>query len=194
MESSQDKPANDQQAPISAKKKKDFDYHIKIICVGDKNVGKTCLQNRFFNNRFQEQNISTLGVSQAIKYLTINDHKIKLQCFDTAGAEQFQSLTVNYYRSADGVMCCYDVTDRSSFDGCVKWIDSIERNSKSDIIKYVVGCKVDLQKQIDTAEGQAMAQRYKSEFMETSAYSGHGVKEVFEQIALAQVDKIIKQR
>ena len=42
--------------------------------------------------------------------------RLTVQVWDTAGQEQFHSLTATYYRKAGGVMIVYDAHVRSSFD------------------------------------------------------------------------------
>ena len=36
--------------------------------------------------------------------------------WDTAGQERFRSITTIYYRGAQGIMVCFDVTDEKSFN------------------------------------------------------------------------------
>ena len=59
-----DAPGNNQQGaePPNRRKRKE-DHLVKLILIGDKNVGKTCLVVRYFDNRFQEENLNTIGVS-----------------------------------------------------------------------------------------------------------------------------------
>ena len=159
--------------------------------IGDKSVGKTCLAQRYLKNQFKEENLGTLGVSQGMKFITLNGHKIRLTVYDTAGAEQHQALTQNYYRNADGVLMCYDSTDMKSLEGITKWMDQISRNSKSTIIKYMVGNKVDLNKQVTTEMGQQKAMQYGFQFIETSAMTGQGVAESFEYITQDYINRLL---
>lgn len=54
----------------------------------------------------------TIGVEFAAKNLKINRKTIKLQIWDTAGQENFRSITRSYYRSAIGALLIYDITRR----------------------------------------------------------------------------------
>ena len=58
---------------------------MKLITIGDKAVGKTCLTIRYFDNRFSETNLITMGVAQLFKTITVLNKTVKLQLFDTAG-------------------------------------------------------------------------------------------------------------
>lgn len=52
----------------------------------------------------------TIGVEFAAKTVKINKKIIKLQIWDTAGQENFRSITRSYYRSAIGAFLVYDIT------------------------------------------------------------------------------------
>mgnify|MGYP003347954761 FL=1 len=63
----------------------DYDYLFKILLIGDSGVGKSCLLNRFTEDIFSENYISTIGVDFKIRTLDIDSKTIKLQIWDTAG-------------------------------------------------------------------------------------------------------------
>ena len=81
--------SDEDSAGSPMRKAKKFDCQTKIILVGDRSVGKTSLIERYFLKRFQEQQLMTLGVSRNVKLLNLDGYKVKLELFDTAGAEQF---------------------------------------------------------------------------------------------------------
>ena len=62
----------------------DYDHVFKIIILGDSNVGKTAILNRFADETYYET-IPTIGIDYKIKTLEIGDRVIKLQIWDTAG-------------------------------------------------------------------------------------------------------------
>ena len=70
---------------------------------------------RFVDNTFTEQFISTIGVDFKLKTLHVDDKVIKLQIWDTAGQERFKSITATYYRGANGILICFDLTDPDTF-------------------------------------------------------------------------------
>ncbi len=49
------------------------------------------------------------------------DEAIKLQIWDTAGQERYRAISIAYYRGADGFAVVFDLTNRESFQNCVKW-------------------------------------------------------------------------
>lgn len=62
-----------------------YDYLIKLLIIGDSGVGKTCFLLRYADNKFQTSFITTIGVEFKSKFLTLQDKRLKLQIWDTAG-------------------------------------------------------------------------------------------------------------
>ena len=87
-----------------------FDYSFKFILVGDTGVGKTSVINRFVENRFDNNHSFTVGVEFASKNIVINGKVIKMQIWDTAGQEEFKSITRSYYRSSAAALVVFDIT------------------------------------------------------------------------------------
>ena len=66
-------------------KKDVFDYMIKLIIIGDSGVGKTNILTQFCENIFKDTHVATIGVDFNVKTIQIEDKKLKLQIWDTAG-------------------------------------------------------------------------------------------------------------
>lgn len=122
-----------------------YDYQIKIVLVGDSGVGKTTFF-KGFTYEYQTFNIApTLGVDFDSKIIIINDKKIKVHIWDTAGMERFRTLTINYYRGANIIMLFYDTTHRTTFDNLESWIISIKSKVDTSNCKIaLIGTKTDL--------------------------------------------------
>ena len=73
-------------------------------------VGKSCAVMQFIEQKMNASHDVTIGVEFAAKTLKINKQNIKLQIWDTAGQENFRSITRSYYRSAIGALLVYDIT------------------------------------------------------------------------------------
>ncbi len=52
----------------------------------------------------------TIGVDFKIRQMEVDDKKIKLQIWDTAGHERFKTITAAYYKGAHGIIVAYDIT------------------------------------------------------------------------------------
>ncbi|XP_055078522.1 ras-related protein Rab-19 isoform X2 [Periophthalmus magnuspinnatus] len=119
-----------------------FDFLFKIILVGDSNVGKTCVVQRFKSGIFIEKQQNTIGVDFTVRTLDIDGKKVKV--WDTAGQERFRTITQSYYRSAHGAMVAYDITRRSTFESVSHWIREVEQYGAASVVLILIGNKSDL--------------------------------------------------
>ena len=74
------------------------DHEFKIIILGDTTVGKSQLFNQYRNEEHFNDTTPTIGVDIFTKEVKINEKKIKLKIWDTAGQEKFQSISPSYYK------------------------------------------------------------------------------------------------
>ncbi|CDJ47417.1 Rab1-prov protein, related [Eimeria brunetti] len=81
-----------------------YDHLLKLLLIGDSGVGKSSLLLRFTEDKYDEQQLSTIGVDFRIRYMTIEGTRLKLAIWDTAGQERFKTLTASYYRGAQGII------------------------------------------------------------------------------------------
>lgn len=95
---------------------KDYDRSFKIIIAGHQGAGKSSLLLRYVDNTYSSNLLTTIGVDFKFKTTTINQEKVKLQIWDTAGSEAFKSIVSAYYRGSDAVVLVYDNSDQVSFD------------------------------------------------------------------------------
>jgi len=78
----------------ASRKPQQFDMKIELITLGDSQVGKSSLLQRFSDDRFTSNYITTMGIDFKIKYLQIDGKNIKLLMWDTAGQERFRTMTM----------------------------------------------------------------------------------------------------
>ena len=76
----------------------DYDYLFKYIIIGDSSVGKSCLMMQFIEGKFKSHIDPTIGVEFGSRKLEIQKNRLKLQIWDTAGQENFRSITRSYFR------------------------------------------------------------------------------------------------
>ena len=62
-----------------------YDYMIKLIIIGDSGVGKTNILTRFCEDIFKDTHVATIGVDFNVKTIQIEDKRLKMQVWDTAG-------------------------------------------------------------------------------------------------------------
>ncbi|EDO27170.1 predicted protein, partial [Nematostella vectensis] len=76
------------------------DYLLKVLLIGDSNVGKTKLLLTFLGQESIVQQMPTAATDFLSKTIKINNRKITLQIWNTAGLERFRSVTTTYYRGS----------------------------------------------------------------------------------------------
>ena len=96
--------------------KQNDEIKIKLILLGDSEVGKTSIIKNFFNVGFDEEMVSTTASQYEEKKYTIKDKTIKVRVWDTAGQERFNSITQSIYKGTDIVIFVYDMTNKESFE------------------------------------------------------------------------------
>lgn len=158
-----------------------YTYLFKYIIIGDSSVGKSCLMQSFLSQNIRTKHEPTIGVEFGAKILEVSKERVKLQIWDTAGSEQYRSITRSYYRAAAAAILVYDTTNRSSFDHLADWLDEARINGNPNITVIVVGNKIDLhtQREITVEEGKKWAADNGLLFIETSAKNNQGVNEAF---------------
>lgn len=146
-----------------------MEFVFKLIVIGDSNVGKSNLALRFCDGLFFQDSTPTLGIDfkytscetipeEAISspttpasssYQEMAAHRlpdtVRLQVWDTAGHDRFAALTAGFYRNCQGVVLCFDLTNRVSFDHLDRWYERMREQVGDNMPPLVlVGCKADL--------------------------------------------------
>jgi len=80
----------------------DFEREVKVLVVGNGGAGKTSMIKRFCGGAFAEDVKKTIGVDflEQLLFVPALGADVRLFCWDTAGQEEFETLTKAYYRGA----------------------------------------------------------------------------------------------
>jgi small GTP-binding protein len=115
----------------------------------------------------------------------INDREVKIKIWDTAGQEQYRSLTRNFFHNTEGVFLIYDVTNKHSFEQVKTWVGCIHDNAEENVKVILIASKIDLEKEriISTEEGQTLAKDLKIDFFETSSKKNINIREAVLDLA-----------
>ena len=129
------------------KKKDDSDsddeemQRYKVIFVGESGVGKTCIIYRYCEGIFKDNSTPSLSASYGEKIIELEKYggkEIKFGIWDTAGQEQYRSLTKNYFQNASAAILVYDITNKSSFEEINKyWYNRVIECCPQGTIKYL---------------------------------------------------------
>jgi len=153
-------------------------------------VGKSSILQQFTDGYFSENLQSTIGVDFKVKVMTVlgpddKPKRIKVTIWDTAGQERFRTLTSSYYRGAQGIIMVYDVSRKDTFESLNMWLQEIEQfsmNGGKDVVKLLVGNKIDQQRVVDRGTANAWARNKGMLFMEASAKTKEGISQVFNEV------------
>lgn len=170
----------------------EYDYLFKLLLIGNAGVGKSALLNRFADDVYSENYISTIGVDFKIKTIELEGKIVKLQIWDTAGQERFRTITSSYYRGAHGIVMAFDLTDQHSFADLNMWKGEIERYASNPVSRLLVGCKADLEHKrlVSYDDAKAYADSEGIPYIESSAKKSINIDQTFYTLA-EQIKRII---
>lgn len=151
----------------------------RVVLVGKSRVGKSSVLSMFCKGEMNSNHTATIGVNFMNKSLDLENQKIQLQIWDTAGQEKFKAISTVYYKGAQGVVLIYAVNDRSSFDALEELVQEISSHGVS--LVFLIGNKIDktLNRVVETSEGQKFADDHNIRFFEISAQDLQSVENVF---------------
>ena len=169
-----------------------YSYLLKYIIIGYSAVGKSNLLLRYAHEKFNEDYQATIGIEFGSKNIEIDNEKYRIQIWDTAGQENFKSLTRAYYKNSVCAIIVYDITNKQSFNNINTWIDDCKNQSPKTIFFVLVGNKSDLEnkRQVNYNEGLKFAQENNILFFESSAKTGKNVEDIFYKSAKIISEKI----
>lgn len=161
-----------------------YDKCFKLLTIGDAGVGKSSLLCRFADKEFSEQYVSTIGIDFKVRWIKVDNLRVKLQIWDTAGQERFRTITSSYYRGAQAIIICYDITNRKSYYSLPGWRDEILRYCDIKPILFLCGTKRDLQAKRKVSEDEALeyASQNGMTYFETSSSQDFNVVDLFKGV------------
>ena len=171
-----------------------YNYLLKFIIIGDAAVGKSNLLVRYTSGQFKEEYQLTIGVEFGSNNVIISDNTYRIQIWDTAGQENFRSITRSYYKNTACAIIVYEISNKKSFENISSWIEECKNSAPKSILMVLVGNKCDLEdtREVTEEEGREFAEKNGMLFFETSAKTGKNVEELFKQ-SVKVIDQKIKE-
>lgn len=163
---------------------------INCVLVGDGSVGKTCMLISYTSDKFPTEYVPTIFENYSSQ-VSVDNKKITLSLWDTAGQEDYGELRQLSYPQAHVFIIVFSVIEPSSLENAVKkWLPELnEKNPNAP--KIIAGNKIDLRDESlvensknahvlkKTAEKAISDQGCK--YFECSALTQEGLKTVFDE-------------
>ncbi len=149
----------------------------KILLLGDFNVGKTSLIQRYIDNTFDDKYLTTIGVKISKKFLPVGTIECELIIWDVEGATPQKQIPEQYLVGASGAIIVADCNREETIEnleGHIKHFKAVNPDGK-----YVVAYnKSDL-----LSAEQHEHFDLKPETFLTSAKRGEHVNDLFSTLA-----------
>jgi len=163
----------------------DIDTSLKVIVVGNGQVGKTSMITRFAKGIFTNEYKKTIGVDFLEKkmHITSIGEEVTYLLWDTAGQEEYDALTRTYYKGAGACILAFSTTDRDSFDAVESWYKKVQAEC-GNIVMVLVQNKVDLMDDaaMDPKEVEFLAKKLRLKLYRTCVKNDLMVSDVFQHL------------
>lgn len=164
----------------------DVDTTLKVIVVGNGQVGKTSMITRFAKGIFTCEYKKTIGVDFLEKKMYLNSigEEVTFHLWDTAGQEEYDAITRTYYKGAGCCVLAFSTTDRASFDAIESWYAKVKDECGDRITMALVQNKVDLldQAAMDPREVEFLASKLQLRLYRCCVKDDLNVSEVFQYL------------
>jgi small GTP-binding protein len=157
----------------------------KAVLLGESGVGKTSLVTRWVSGVFSMSATPTIGANHQTKYIQLDSVKVEMSIWDTAGQEEFQSLTPLYARSAAVAVLCTAIDLQRSFEKIDVWLDLLKQANEVLPPVVLVVNKIDLEPRLIVRQ-EELTLEYGSRFAGlffVSALTNDGVDNMLHHVA-----------
>ncbi|KAG9336304.1 hypothetical protein JZ751_002651 [Albula glossodonta] len=116
---------------LQKKRENKKSLRVKVISLGNAEVGKSCIIKRYCEKRFVAKYLATIGIDYGVTKVQVRDREIKVNIFDMAGHPFFYEVRNEFYKDSQGVILVYDVGLKESFDALDSWLSEMKQEMGS---------------------------------------------------------------
>jgi small GTP-binding protein len=162
----------------------------KVCMVGAFGVGKTSLVARFVKSIFSDKYLTTLGVKIDKKALTLGDQEMTLMLWDLAGEDALTQVKTTQLRGSSGYILVADGCRASTLEAAI----DLQARAEAELGKLPFTCvvnKADLREnwEVDAAALERLSGLGWT-FLLTSAKTGEGVEQLFQELAARMLQEM----
>ncbi|MFW9917016.1 MAG: Rab family GTPase [Candidatus Thorarchaeota archaeon] len=171
----------------------------KVILCGSYAVGKTSLVFRYVEDAFQHNAMATIGANFLVKKFIFRegdvDYEVIMQLWDVSGTiREVHEVAEAFFMGGKCAFFVHDLTRDWTRDDILDWHKRVTKTTGKDILSMVIGNKLDLVEETEEIHetSRDMVSRIDAmKYFLTSAKTGAGVREVFEEMAREYCRKIV---
>ena len=163
---------------------------LKIVLVGERQVGKTSLLERYLKDHFAEEYTGTLGgrvypVELEVGLEGDDIALVQVAFFDLMGEHSVRKVFAEpFFFGTQGVLAVCDVTRKETLKDLDEWVAAVVKVTGNVPIEFLAN-KSDLSDQIAVTEADVRraAEAYEAPYLFTSAKTGLNVEDAFAKLA-----------
>ncbi|KAJ3325990.1 DnaJ sub C member 27 [Boothiomyces sp. JEL0866] len=168
---------------------------LKILSMGDAEVGKSCIIKRFCEGKFIQEYVATIGIDYGVKNFKTHLEDVKINFWDCGGEDAYLEIRNEFYKDTHAAFLVFDVNDSSTFENLTKWFEEFKKySSKEELVFFLVGNKTDKDlREVNSFQGEELAAKYNARYYETSAQSGQNIEAMFSELFYAALAANFKE-
>eukprot|EP00357_Protocruzia_adherens_P008360 CAMPEP_0114992236 /NCGR_PEP_ID=MMETSP0216-20121206/11825_1 /TAXON_ID=223996 /ORGANISM="Protocruzia adherens, Strain Boccale" /LENGTH=257 /DNA_ID=CAMNT_0002355671 /DNA_START=435 /DNA_END=1208 /DNA_ORIENTATION=- len=151
---------------------------MKILLLGDSQVGKTSIVRTFLRKPTKGNVARTVGIDYFCKTISVDDKKVKLGLWDTSGLNHFEFVTRKHYQGAKGIVIVVDLSREDGLKNVNHWLEEV-RSVNESFVGILIGNKNDKERKISYDEGKEAATSLGLTYYETSCWDIDAVQSSF---------------
>src|SRR3990167_2848422 len=158
---------------------------VKLDVLGGGGVGKSSFIINFILHIFPEEYDPTIEDSYR-KQIMIGEQPVVVDILDTTGEDKYVPLRDRYMSTSEGFIIVYSITNKCSYEEVGLYVEQIARVKDVDHSPTVIvgnKCDLETERQVQTHEGEMLAEKFNAAFFETSAMFGINVYQAVHVLA-----------